>query len=66
MSSKPPIVELKNQIKELRKQLASLSEDISYIKNFIIELEKKDMVVINQEDDGDTSVTESSSGWFDW
>jgi len=66
MSSKPPIVELKNQIKELRKQLASLNEDISYIKNFIIELEKKDMVVINQEDDGDTSVTESSSGWFDW
>jgi len=70
---KPPIIELKNQIKELRKEVASLKEDISYIKNFIIDYEKKqnkkDMIVVNQDADGDTSETLSSSppessGWF--
>jgi len=71
-NNKPPIIVLKDQIKELRKEVASLKEDVSYIKNFIIEYEKnknkKDMILINQEDDGDTTEILSSSppetGWF--
>ena len=72
-NNKPPIIVLKDQIKELRKEVASLKDDVSYIKNFIIEYEKnknkKDMILINQEDDGDTTETLSSSppesaGWF--
>ena len=35
-NNKPPIIVLKDQIKELRKEVASLKEDVSYIKNFII------------------------------
>lgn len=71
--NKPPIIVLKDQIKELRKEVASLKEDVSYIKNFIIDYEKKqnkkDMIVVNQEADGDTTETLSSSppessGWF--
>lgn len=71
-NNKPPIIVLKDQIKELRKEVASLKEDVSYIKNFIIEYEKnknkKDMILINQEDDGDTTEILSSSppetSWF--
>lgn len=72
-NNKPPIIVLKDQIKELRKEVASLKEDVSYIKNFIIDYEKKqnkkDMIVVNQEADGDTTETLSSSppessGWF--
>lgn len=73
MNGKPPIIVLKDQIKELRKEVATLKDDISYIKHFIIEYEKqknkKDMIVVNQEDDGDTTETLSSSppessSWF--
>lgn len=71
-NNKPPIIVLKDQIKELRKEIASLKEDVSYIKNFIVEYErqknKKDMILINKEDDGDTQEILSSSppetGWF--
>ena len=73
MNGKPPIIHLTDQIKELRKEVASLKEDISYIKNFIIEYEKKqnkkDMIVVDNHDDGDTTETLSSSppessSWF--
>ncbi len=65
--NKPPpllshILEIKAEIKELR-------GDISHIKDFIDKYEekqkKKDLIIIDNDTDGDTTQTEASSqGWF--
>lgn len=63
-SNKPPILVLKEQVKELRTDVTSLKEDISFIKNLLIE-KKKDMIVVDKDDDGcDTKETVTSSSWF--
>ena len=63
-SNKPPILVLKEQVKELRKDVTSLKEDISFIKNLLIE-KKKDTIVVDKDDNGcDTKETATSSGWF--
>jgi len=60
----PPILVLKEQVKELRKDVTSLKEDISFIKNLLIE-KTKDMIVVDKDDDGcDTKETVTSSSWF--
>jgi len=68
---KPP--PLLSHIMDLKKEIKELREDISYIKDFIKKYEenkkKKDMILVEQDTDGDTteipvSSPPESQGWF--
>jgi hypothetical protein len=70
-SNKPP--PLLSHIMELKREIKALRGDISYIKEFIVKYEenkrKKDMIVVDEGDDGDTTETLVSSppesqSWF--
>ena len=69
--NKPP--PLLSHILEIKKELKQLRGDISYIKEFIEKYEenkkKKDMILVEQDTDGDTTETPVSSppesqSWF--
>jgi GTPase involved in cell partitioning and DNA repair len=66
-SNKPP--PLLSHILEIKAEIKQLRGDISYIKDFIVKYEekqkKKDLIIVDNETDGDTTQTEASSqGWF--
>ena len=65
--NKPP--PLLSHILELKAEIKALRGDITYIKDFIVKYEekqkKKDLIIVDNETDGDTTQTEASSqGWF--
>ena len=66
-SNKPP--PLLSHILEIKAEIKTLRGDISYIKDFLVKYEekqkKKDLIIVDNETDGDTTQTEASSqGWF--
>lgn len=67
--NKPP--PLLSHILEIKAEIKSLRGDIAYIKDFIIKYEekqkKKDLIIVDNDTDGDTTQTEASSSWhFGW
>lgn len=64
--NKPP--PLLSHILEIKAELKQLRGDITYIKEFIVKYEekqkKKDLIIVDNDTDGDTIQTETSSSWF--
>ena len=68
--NKPP--PLLSHILEIKAEIKQLRGDITYIKDFIVKYEekqkKKDLIIVDNQDDGDTTETEVPSppekGWF--